>query len=142
MGLSPVGLDVSPAYAAKFRAHGAGAVIGSASTLPFADASFGGVWCIGVLHHLSDEDARLAVREMRRVTRPGGYTVIFDGVLPVSFSRRPLAWSIRRMDRGAHFRREQHFLRLLDEGAWQTTRLTYATTGLEGMWCNALKPSP
>jgi len=48
-------------------------VAGDAHRLPFADASFDAVHVERVLMHLEDPDA--AIREMRRVTRPGGWVV-------------------------------------------------------------------
>ena len=47
---------------------------GDAENLPFPDASFDVVYSFGVLHHTPDT-AR-AVREIRRVLRPGGEAVI------------------------------------------------------------------
>lgn len=41
-----------------------------AERMPFADASFDGVFCLDVLHHATSQVAML--REMRRVLRPGG----------------------------------------------------------------------
>jgi SAM-dependent methyltransferase len=43
--------------------------------LPFADASFDGVWGNAVLHHL---DADRAGAELRRVLRPGGLAVFCE----------------------------------------------------------------
>ncbi len=47
--------------------------------LPFADSSFDVVFCIAVLHHIADAvQVRRTIREMVRVTRPGGKLVIWD----------------------------------------------------------------
>jgi SAM-dependent methyltransferase len=45
-----------------------------AQALPFRDAAFDRVLCAGVLYHVSD--CERALREIRRVLRPGGRTVI------------------------------------------------------------------
>jgi SAM-dependent methyltransferase len=73
-----VGLDHSAAFLDEARTRMAGAsladrvelVEGDAHRLPFADASFDAAHCERVLMHLADPG--LAIREMRRVVRPGG----------------------------------------------------------------------
>jgi ubiquinone/menaquinone biosynthesis C-methylase UbiE len=72
-----VGLDLSPAMLrhARSRARAAGLgnlalVRGDALRLPFADARFDAVNCCGALHLFPDAD--LALREVRRVLKPGG----------------------------------------------------------------------
>lgn len=142
IGLRPLGLDISPQYSAAFHKDGDPAVTGSALDLPFADAAFGGVWCIGVLHHLPDDAARQAVREMVRVCRPGGYVALFDAVLPVAAWRRPLAYVVRRLDRGRFMRRQVELEDLLvDRQKWHVSRFTYAFNGLEMGLCLYRKPA-
>jgi SAM-dependent methyltransferase len=51
-------------------------LIASAERIPFADGAFDLVICRGVLEHIPPEIRPEAVREMRRVTRPGGFCYI------------------------------------------------------------------
>lgn len=132
-GMKPCGVDISFSRA---RAFGL-AVVASATALPFADGCFDSVWSFGLLHHLPDDEARAAIREMRRVTRAGGLTAIFDGVLPRYGGKRPLAWLIRRLDRGSWMRHEEAIEALFDSpAAWRRERFTYAFSGLEGVICS------
>ena len=131
-GLKPVGIDISEAYVEAYRQAGGEAQVGSATSLPFADRTFGGVWCIGILHHLDDPEAGKAIEEMRRVCRDGGYVVIFDAVLPRSSLTRPVAYWTRKMDRGRYVRSMEAHQRLFRGGDWRFSRFTYALTGLEG----------
>jgi SAM-dependent methyltransferase len=136
VGLAPVGVDIAADRVAEFRLRAGGpAVVADATALPFAAAAFAVVWSNGLLHHLPDRAAGQAVRELARVTRPGGLCVIFDGVLPQRWWRHPVAWVIRRLDRGAWMRDQRALEALLAPlGSWRMTRLTYASTGLEGLW--------
>jgi SAM-dependent methyltransferase len=77
-GLAPVGADFSPGMLSRARAaleavEGLGAapvVCADVLRLPLADNSFDGLINVGVLQHI--EDGARALREMLRVTRPGG----------------------------------------------------------------------
>lgn len=76
------GVDLDPAILDLARAKpGAGDVgwqVGSALSLPYADGAVDVVVCTLVLHHLALEAKADALREMRRVLRPGGLLVIGD----------------------------------------------------------------
>jgi SAM-dependent methyltransferase len=136
LGLHPVGLDLSPAYMAAVHHHGEPAIIASAAMLPFPDSTFDGVWSFGLLHHLPDDMARQAVREMLRVTCRQGYIVIVDAVLPDSAWRQPLAWALRKLDRGGHVRCQQAFDAILPyPPAWGCERVKYSSLGHEGLFC-------
>ena len=128
VSMDPVGVDLDPARA---RAFGK-AIVATAATLPFVNGAFDSVWSFGLLHHLPDDAARTAIREMRRVTCDGGLTVIFDGVLPAN--SRPLARLIRNLDRGGFMRTHASLDRLFDgSGEWTRQQFTYTGTGLEGV---------
>ncbi|MBV8269122.1 MAG: methyltransferase domain-containing protein [Planctomycetaceae bacterium] len=73
-GADVVGIDLSAAMLAE--AEGLALVRGSARRLPFASASFDAVVAVEVFEHLADVDA--ALREARRVLRPGGVLAIVD----------------------------------------------------------------
>ena len=68
------GVDLSPGMLAKARARGLDVREGSATNLPFPDDTFDAVVSFKVLAHVPDLGG--AVREMVRVTRPGGHVAI------------------------------------------------------------------
>jgi len=67
---SAKGVDLSPGMLEKARQRGLDVVEGSATALPFADASFDVTCSFKVLAHVPD--IKKALSEMARVTRPGG----------------------------------------------------------------------
>lgn len=75
-----VAVDASAVTVAAAAArHDGGAVryeVADVLSLPFADGEFDGVRCERVLQHVSDPDT--AIRELTRVTRPGGRVVLVD----------------------------------------------------------------
>jgi SAM-dependent methyltransferase len=66
------GLDISP-NAARF--YHKKFVLGSATAMPFPDASFDGVWSIAVFEHVPNPEQ--AFYEARRVTRDNGVIFLF-----------------------------------------------------------------
>jgi ubiquinone/menaquinone biosynthesis C-methylase UbiE len=87
------GIEPSPEMAAHAR-HKSEArrvplevVEGSADSLPYPPASFDAVFCTLVFHHLPRSMQEGAIREMRRVLRPGGRAVIVDWQRPKSLAR-------------------------------------------------------
>lgn len=131
-----IGVDTSWERAAAVQRTGGVVVTATAAALPFADGEFDIVWSGGLLHHLRDDEARTAIGEILRVTRAGGRTAIFDSVRPEPAWRRPLAWAVRRLDRGRYVRTQAALEALLPERqAWICERFTYTRNGLEGLWC-------
>ena len=139
--IHPVGLEACPAFVESLRRSGNEAVLGSAAHLPFAGDAFDAVFSFGLLHHLADDLASQAILEMKRVTKSGGLTVIFDSVLPLSSVQRPIARMIRALDRGKYVRTEEQLRELLSNSqkGCHFERFTYAWTGLEGLFSWQLK---
>ncbi len=84
---SVIGMDLTPemlAEAERLRSERSVPNVtfraGDAHRLPFGDGTFHLVTCRRAAHHFSD--IRLALREMRRVLRPGGRLVIDDRSVP------------------------------------------------------------
>ncbi|MEU0555267.1 methyltransferase domain-containing protein [Dactylosporangium sp. NPDC006015] len=71
-----IGLDHTPQMLAKAQEKGnTGLVLADAGRLPFADGSIDAVFAAGLVMHLPDPVDGL--RELARVTRPGGRLVLF-----------------------------------------------------------------
>jgi len=69
------GLELADASVAKARSRGVGEVVqGTLDALPFEAASFDLAVSLDVIEHL--EDDRGALRELRRVVRPGGLLLV------------------------------------------------------------------
>jgi ubiquinone/menaquinone biosynthesis C-methylase UbiE len=79
---SAKGIDLSAGMLEKARSRGLDVTLGSATELPFADASFDVACSFKVLPHVRDIDRALA--EMARVVRPGG-TLVVELYNPYSF---------------------------------------------------------
>ena len=134
LGARSVAADVSFSRVAAAARAGAMGVVASAGALPFRGYCFHAAVGVGLLHHLPDEEAARAVREMARVTAVGGHTVVLDAVVPEPAWSRPLAALIRHFDRGRWMRRQQGLEALLGSPeAWKSERFTYALTGLEAL---------
>jgi len=78
------GGDLNPHYIRHAKQQYAGDfLVMDATGLAFAENYFDLVFCVGLCHHLSDDDVRATVREMIRMVKPGGQVLIIDGVFPL-----------------------------------------------------------
>ena len=75
-GARAIGCDFSLGMLRQGRGRGVALIAGDALRLPFADASFDAVTISFGLRNVADTD--LALRELRRVTKPGGRLVVCE----------------------------------------------------------------
>jgi SAM-dependent methyltransferase len=137
-GGHPVGLDFSSSYVRAYTRSGGLAVVGNADQIPYAPGAFRMVCSVGLFHHLTDNEVRDCLQELVNCCCSGGRIVILDGVLPTSVWRRPLAYLIRRGDRGRYMRSQQSLLALMPSVvSWRVERFDTAKTGLEAILCVA-----
>ena len=111
------GVELEPLGAEASRRRGHGDVqVAPVEAIPHPDASFDLVTCLDVIEHTPD-DVR-SLRELRRVTRPGG-------ALVVTVPAYPRLWS-RHDELNRHHRRyTRRMLRTAAEGAgWRVERMT------------------
>jgi ubiquinone/menaquinone biosynthesis C-methylase UbiE/8-oxo-dGTP pyrophosphatase MutT (NUDIX family) len=103
-GARVVGLDLTPAMLEQARSLAPDPriawVAGDAEALPFAAASFDAVTVRRAPHHFPD--LRGALREMRRVTRPGGRVGIVDQVPPEDAAGRILMERLEKLRDPSH----------------------------------------
>jgi ubiquinone/menaquinone biosynthesis C-methylase UbiE len=120
-----VGIDLSLEAISFCRQRGLANVReGDISAMPFADASFDAVICSSVLYHRWVGDVEAALREMRRVLRPGG--VVLINVPAFSFLHSPHDEAVMTARR---FRKSE-LRELLEKQNFQIRCLTYWTTFL------------
>ena len=108
------GLDSNPAYirfAQKKWKGRASFVCTDLCGSPWpVQGLFDRVMAAGVLHHLSDEEARKMLENARRLLKPHGKLVSFDGCYEEHQS--PAARALLSMDRGKYVRNEKSYLAL------------------------------
>ncbi len=77
-GLVVSGIDVATAMLrlARGTSPGVGFAAGSVTRIPVRDGALAGVFCWYLLHHVPDEALGTAIRELARVTAPGGSLMI------------------------------------------------------------------
>jgi SAM-dependent methyltransferase len=112
------GLELADASVARARSRGVGEVVQSTfEAMPFADDRFDLAVTFDVIEHLDDD--RLALAQLRRVVRPGGWLV-------VTVPAYPWLWS--EHDVVNHHRR-RYTRRALeaaaDDAGWQTLSTTH-----------------
>jgi len=99
LGASYTGLDISYkmlVVAQRLNSQGR-FVQSSGTTLPFVSGSFDMTLTVTVLHHIPYHDQEMAVRELVRVTRPGGHIVALEDIVQPThphhmFAHRPEQW--------------------------------------------------
>lgn len=85
--------------------------LGSISNMPYDDEVFNGVFCIEVLEHLLDKELKKGIKELYRVLKYGGYTIV-----TVPYREKLERNLVMCPDCGAVFHSTQH-LKSFDENS-------------------------
>jgi SAM-dependent methyltransferase len=109
-GYSYTGIDIAPeriTYAQKTYKRGRFHVM-DAGALRYPDGFFDQILVTGVLHHLSDDEVRRIVAEMRRVLRPGGRALVMEDIA-LRGSKNLLGALVHLADAGAYIRHPHEY---------------------------------
>jgi SAM-dependent methyltransferase len=111
------GIDLSPSAVASAWARGHSVARAPVEELPFADSTFDLVTCLDVIEHTPDDHR--ALRELIRVTRPGGHLLL-------TAPAYPSLWSAHDV-RNEHYRRYRRssLRQVAARAGWQLVRDTH-----------------
>lgn len=111
------GIDSSKSnvdYAQK--KHKRGLSVMDASRLAFRDNMFHYAFVVGVFHHMDNDTATHAIREIKRVCRPGGTIVIIEPIYPTN-KLNIIGYILSRLDRGKFIRRPKDLVSILSSAS-------------------------
>ena len=101
-----VGLDPTTGYLRFAVAHRPGSYLASTGeALALATATFDASLVCGVLHHLPDTVARMAMAELARVLRPEATVLVLEDTPPPA-GQNPAGHLMHAVDRGGYIRNE------------------------------------
>lgn len=117
---TPIGLDVSALATATCARRGLHPLVqGAAQRLPFPDETFDAVFLMDVLYHRGVPDKLAALREVKRVLKPGGRVYVNVPAYQWLFSSHDrVVHTDRRFTKG-------ELVSLLNEAALHSVRATY-----------------
>lgn len=117
-----LGTDINPKYIERANKEACSPKtkfsVGDATNIESPGESFDGVFAMGLLHHLTDTQARRTAEEMMRVCKKGGRVLIVDPVIthPLNLPGRILFG----LDRGANRRSFEKLEELLKPLGFKT----------------------
>ncbi|MBU3922735.1 class I SAM-dependent methyltransferase [Patescibacteria group bacterium] len=83
-----------------------------ATDLEFPDNNFNFVFNVGVLHHISDENVKMALDEMKRVCKNNGKIFIIEAIYPSKINF--IGYLLFKFDRGKYTRTINNLKELLE----------------------------
>lgn len=111
-GVGYHGFDVSEEYVAAARARfgnrGAFSVQAVSTDAAALPGEFDVVIALGVLHHLTDDEAGALFAMARKSLRPGGRIFTIDGAYVLH--QNAIAWLLLKLDRGQHVRSPEQYV--------------------------------
>jgi SAM-dependent methyltransferase len=110
-----VGADLNARYIAHAEKNRPGRFLcGDARKLDLPPGSFDQVLIFGLLHHLSDEDTRAVLAEVKRLLVPGGRALVIEDIPAIS-KLNLIGHLIHHVENGEHIRPQHDYRRLYDE---------------------------
>lgn len=107
------GVDTNRKYIGYAREKHKGTFLTmNATNLAFPDSMFHYIFSVGLLHNMSDKNVANTLREMKRVSRPGGKVVIIEAVYPTNRANI-IGYFLLRMDPGRFARNFKDLMRIL-----------------------------
>lgn len=92
--LAPENVRIVEAKAKQYQwSNLVSADIGNVIELPYVDNHFDAVWCANTMQYLSEDEVHMALREFRRVVRPGGLVAVKD-YDPTGQQYQPLPYTL------------------------------------------------
>lgn len=114
-----VGFDITRTGVEFARAHGQRVAEASIRDIPFQAASFDVVTCFDVLQALPEDVERVAMAEMWRVLRPGGWLLMHVAALGILHGRHAvLSQDLRRYS-------PSNLRAVIERGGFEIDRLTF-----------------
>ncbi len=112
-----VGVDLNARYIDHARRHCPGTfVVGDACQTELPDQRFDQVLIFGMLHHLSDPDARRVLGECRRLLVSGGRILVIEDIPAIS-RLNLIGHLIHNVENGEHIRPTEEYRKLYREFA-------------------------
>jgi ubiquinone/menaquinone biosynthesis C-methylase UbiE len=110
-----VGVDLNRRYIDYAQRTRKGTfIVGDARRIDLPDDRFDQVLIFGLLHHLSDEDARAVLSEVRRLLVPGGRLLAIEDIPAIS-RLNLIGHLIHSVENGEHIRPPEEYRRLYAE---------------------------
>jgi ubiquinone/menaquinone biosynthesis C-methylase UbiE len=88
-------------------------ICGDARRLPFAPDSFATIMICGVLHHLTDADVKLVLRECARVLQQRGQLIVWEDI-PIQNPLNFIGAAVHWLDQGQFIRPKLQLSQLLE----------------------------
>ena len=112
-----VGADLNARYIDHARRHYKGTfLVNDARKVELPDGRFDQVLIFGLLHHLSDPDARAVLSEARRVLVPGGRILAIEDIPAIS-KLNLIGHLIHNIENGEYIRPPEEYRKLYTEKA-------------------------
>ena len=91
------GMDLSDDAIDFCKKRGFSITKGDVAKMPFPDDSFDIITCLGVFYHEGVKDDLMAMKEIKRILKPGGRLLSMDCAMPSLYGKHDLAFhGIRR----------------------------------------------